>query len=412
MIISKAASWLIRTAALGLALAAVVGRDSTAKGMVFQAPPVVIIPNLMAYWAVDGDTGGMATDRSGNGNTGTYSGGATTSGTVQPVPTGNTTSFQFAQASNQFINVPDSTSLSLTGSFTLAAWVRPTLDSTVQQGIIEKYDNSLVNGYSLRIGSDEHFSFSVYSGSAGVGITTAGTAVPFRGADLNAWNHVAGVYQQGVSPNLRIFKNGNPDATTSANLVPSPEPVSPPTNGSAALQIGKDYGNNAFNGQIDEVRIYNRALTQAEVQILRDGQPAPTGLTAASLPGMNQLSWTAPATPLTGVTYALYWGPGPNNYTDVVNSINATTYDHTGAPPGVPTYYRVVAVTVMESARSNEVSSTPGPAGPPPPPPPPRTSQVGGEENPCGCGSTSLPSGWTAVFGLALLAGLTLARKL
>lgn len=409
---SKAASLLLRAAALCLALAAVTSRDSSAKAVLFQAAPIVPVPNMVAYWAVDGDTGGMASDLSGNNNNGTYSGGITTSTTVPngttTIPAGNTTSFNLVQASNQYINVPDSASLSVTGSFTLAAWVRTTLDSTLQQGIIEKYDTG--NGYSLRIGANEHYGFSVFNGATQKNITTAGTAVPFRGADINQWNHVAGVYQQGVVPNMQIFKNGNPDATTSANS--GQEPVAPPTNGTANLQIGKDYGSNAFQGQIDEVRIYNRALSQAEVQILRDGQPAPTGLVAAGIAGGNRLTWVAPAGAPAGITYSVLSGPSAGTYTtNVANGITALTYDHMTAAPGVATHYAVVAVTVMASPRSNNSSAIPGPAGPPPPPPPPRTTKVGGEDNPCGCGSTSVPGGWVALFGVALLLAATLTRR-
>lgn len=45
----------------------------------------------------------------------------------------------------------------------------------------------------------------------------------------------------------------------------------------------------------------------------------------------------------------------------------------------------------------------PPPPGPPPPPPAPRTSKVGGEDNPCGCGTTS------PVFGSGLLIAAALA---
>jgi hypothetical protein len=408
---SKAVSLAIRGLALGLALMAVVGRDSSAKGMALQAPPVVVVPNLVAHWEVDTDTPPTANDSTANFNTGTYSPGgspATTSSSIfAPVPAGNTRSFQFSQAQNQFIAVADSPSISLTGSFTLAAWIRPTVDSAVQEGIIEKYDDTpaIGNGYSFRLSNAEHLSFSVYSGTTQYSITSSPRTVP-----LNAWTHVAGVYDM-AAQTMVMYKSDNDASDMGAPDPTQLSSVPAPTNGSQQLQIGKDYGANAFNGNMDGVRIYNRALTQAEIIILRDGQPAPGTLFIAAGPGMNQLTWTAPAGAPAGITYSVLSGPSTGNYTTVVNGINTTTYDDTSAAPGVPTFYAVVAVTVMASPRTNEVSGIPGPAGPPPPPPPPRTSKVGGEDNPCGCGSTSLPGGWTALFGLALLVGLTLARK-
>ena len=399
----RAASLLIRVAAISLATVGMVGRDTSAKvPRMMQAPLSIPVPNMRAYWAVDGDTGGMATDRSGNGNHGTYN-GATIGTIVQPVPAGNASSFQFVQASNQYISVPDSPSISVTGSFTLAAWVRTTLDSTLQQGIIEKYD-APSNGYSLRIGGNEHFGFSVWNGSTQKNITTAGTAVPFRGADINQWNHVAGVYQQGVVPNMQIFKNGTPDATTSANA--GQEPVLPPTDGTSNLQIGKDYGSNAFQGNIDEVRIYNRALNATEIGILMNGQPAPTGLVATGGNSQVGLSWTAPVGSAVPPTYAVIRGTSTGVYTTLVTSgLTGTTYSDPTVTPGIPYFYAVVAVTVMASANSNEGVATANNTPPPPPPPPPapRTSKVGGEDNPCGCGTASPASGGLAALGLLVV---------
>jgi hypothetical protein len=208
---------------------------------------------------------------------------------------------------------------------------------------------------------------------------------------------------------MAIYKDAVKDPTDS--VTGGQEPVLPPTDGAQQLQIGKDYGANAFNGNIDEVRIYNRALTQPELQILHDGQP-PTGtLFVTPGPGMNQLTWTAPPGAPAGITYSVLSGPTTGNYTNVVNGINTTSYDDLSAPPGVPTFYVVVAVTVMASPYSNEVSGIPGPAGPPPPPPPPRTSQVGGEDNQCGCGTTFAPGVWPLLLGAGLLLAVALTRR-
>lgn len=416
---SRTASVLLRGLALGLALVAVVGRDSSAKVAMVQAPPVILVPNLVSYWAADTDTGTTANDSAGS-NPGTYSpvaNPATTSASIlSPVPTGNTRSFNLVSASNQFINVPDSASLTLGGAFTLAAWVRRTSTTGNQMGIIEKYDDSpaIANGYSLRLqnNADAWISFSIRNGTTSKGISTAGSQ-PSRGVPVNTWAHVAGVYNPTTTPHMAIYKDATKDPTDSASA--GQEPVLPPTDGANVLQIGKDYGANAFNGNIDEVRIYNRALTQPELQILHDGQPATGTLFVSPGPGMNQLTWSAPPGAPAGITYSILSGPATGNYTSVVNGITTTAYDDLAAAPGVPTFYVVVAVTVMASPYSNEVSGIPGPAGPPPPPPPPRTSQVGGEENPCGCGSTSAPGGWTLLLGLVLLLGAlipTLTRRI
>jgi hypothetical protein len=282
----------------------------------------------------------------------------------------------------------------------------------VQEGIIEKYDQApLGNGYSLRLDSAEFFSFSVYSGTTQKGISTTGSATPFRGADLNTWNHVAGVYNPTGAPQMLIYKNGNRDATTSANA--GQEPVAAPTDGSEALQIGKDYGANAFNGNIDEVRIYSRALNDAEVGVLNTMvQPAAGTLSGGGLGGQAILNWGAASNAgSVNIVYNVLRGTSPGVYDTVINVGNVTTY--TDTPPASGTYYyNVVAISVIPSAYQTEVSATVTTAPPPPPPPPPapRTSKVGNENDPCGCGST-VPPGSAGLLGALVMAAVLLLPR-
>jgi len=345
----------LRAVGIVLALLWVVPRDGAAR-VVFQSAPLIPVPNLVGYWCADGataDTATTAMDNSGNGNNGTYSGGITTVAAAPAVPTGNLRSYALTQASSQYLRVPDSPSLSLTGSFTLAAWIRPTLNSSVQEGIIEKYDDTpaIANGYSFRLDASENLSFSVFPAAGGpFGISTAPRTIA-----LNTWTHVAGVYST-TGGTLTNYVNAAADPTTLSG-------VAAPTNGGNPLYIGKDYGANAFNGNIDEVRIYNRALTTTEIGILKDGQPAPTALVATGGLGQIQLTWTAAAN---GPTYSVLRGPSSGIYDTVFNGITGTTFTDTTVAGGAPYYYEVVAVSVMASAPSNEQSATSTGGAPPP----------------------------------------------
>lgn len=412
MNMSKAFSRVLRTGALCGGLMAMVSQVPPASSAVpaFQAPPPTPkVPGLVGYWSADPDTGTTAKDNSQTfpANDGTYQ-GATVAMAAPPVPSGNQKSYLFSAASNQYIDIPDSPSLSITGPLTLAAWVRRTnTDSSHQKGIIEKFDAG-GNGYILRLDFAEHFSFTIYSGANGQGISTAGTAVPFRGSDLNTWNHVAGVFNPLVTPNMAIYKDGNKDATDSANQ--GMDPVSPPTDGSSNLQLGKDYGTNAFTGNIDEVRIYNRALNQPEVDILRTMVQPPA--TSPLILGGNQvdLSWTAPTNAATvNVTYSILRGTSAGVYDTIFEPIFTTSY--TDVPPATGTYYyAIVAVSVIAGANSTEVSAM-FTNTPPPPPPPPRTTTVGqNKHHRCGCSTLTpatlpIPFAGTAALLLAILAG-------
>lgn len=388
-------SWLLRGVGISLALLWFVPRESPAR-VAFQAAPVIPVPNLVGYWCVDGpiaDAGTAAKDNSGNtANNGTYTSGLTTMAAAPTVPNGNLRSYSLTQASRQYISVPDSASLSITGSLTIAAWVKAS-DTTLQQGIVEKWDEpGTTGGYMFRLDSNENLDFSICSAAGANGVSTAPRPIP-----LNVWTHVAGVYSitaPATTGTITNYVNAMADATVGTG-------IAPPTNGTTALQIGADHGSNAFNGNLDEVRLYNRALSTPEIAILKNGQPAPTGLVATGGLNQIQLTWTAAAN---NPTYSVLRGTSSGVYDTVFNDVAGVTYTDRTATGGTPYYYAVVAVTVMASATSNEYSAT-ATAGPPPPPPVPRTEKAGDPgRHMCGW-STADVGGLPAGLLIALLAG-------
>ena len=407
---SKAISAFIRVVAVAMALTGLVTKESSARPAApFQSALIIPVPNLMGYWSFDSATGTTVTDLSGNNNPGTLTGGATIDAVNRaPIPTGNAGSLGLS-GTGQLLSVGDSSSLSITGALTVAAWIRPTAaPGGTQHGIIEKWDDPNVsNGYMLRLFSSNDQAFGICPPAGGVQMiqTTGRPVVPSSGT----WTHVAGVFQPAPSPQMVQYRDAVQDALTSASAGYSIEPVTAPGNGSFGLNIGVDHGSNQFIGNIDEVRIYNRALTQPEVQILHDGQPAPLSLMATGMAGFNRLTWSPPPTPASGVTYSVLSGPSTGNYTAVVvNGLTTTTYDDLSAPPGVPTYYVVVAVTVMASGYSNEASGTATPAGPPPPPPAPRTTKSP-DHGRCGCSTILAVNVPSLLSGGALILAALLA---
>jgi hypothetical protein len=385
-------SWLLRGVGIALALLWFVPRESVAR-VAFQAAPAIPVPNLVGYWCVDGptaDAGTAAKDNSGNGNNGTYTSGLTTMATAPSVPAGNLRSYALTQASRQYISVPDSASLSITGSLTIAAWVKSS-DTPLQQGIVEKWDDpNVTGGYMFRLDANENLDFSICSAAGANGVSTAPRPIP-----LNVWTHVAGVYaNSGASGTITNYVNATPDATVGTG-------IAPPTDGTTALQIGSDHGSNAFNGNLDEVRIYNRALSTPEIAILKNGQPAPTGLVATGGLNQIQLTWTGAAN---NPTYSVLRGTSSGVYDTVFNGVAGVTYTDTTVTGGTPYSYAVVAVTVMASATSNEYSAI-ATAGPPPPPPAPRTEKTGNQgKQMCGW-STADVGGLPSGLLIALLVG-------
>jgi hypothetical protein len=198
--------------------------------------------NLIAAYSFNEGTGTTLTDRSGRGHTGTIAGATwSTQGRF-----GGALSFDGV---NDWVTVNDTAALDLTTAMTLEAWVRPSALAAWRTVLMKERTGGLA--YTL-YGSDAASRMEGYLavGSAEVGLpSTAALA-------LNTWTHLAFTYDGAT---MRVFVNGTQVATRTQTGAMATS--------TGALRIG---GNSVwgeyFQGLIDEVRIYNRALTQAEIQ--------------------------------------------------------------------------------------------------------------------------------------------------
>ncbi|MEO8209716.1 MAG: LamG-like jellyroll fold domain-containing protein, partial [bacterium] len=158
----------------------------------------------------------------------------------------------FAGTSSSYVAVPSSTSLDITGSFTLEAWIRPddiNIPATpiiVGKGASPRYD--------LRLSS------TVAPGRVAVrtnGVTKLSSKTSVTNGN---WTHVAATFNS-VTDVFSIYINGSLDTTAT---IAGAEP----TANSDSLLIGKG-SNNPFDGQLDEVRVWNTALTATQVNQYR-----------------------------------------------------------------------------------------------------------------------------------------------
>jgi MYXO-CTERM domain-containing protein len=364
------------------------------------------IPGFVAYWPLDTASAGTVADATGNGHTGTLTNGASIIAppvVVPPAPAANAGCLATdALTGQQHVIVPDSAPLRLSGAFTLAAWVYPTANTgtmppdlvIAQKGIIEKWASgaTTIDGYLLRLSSANTGNntplFSMGNGATQLDAQAA-SVIP-----LNTWTHVAGVYN-GATMTLYV---GGVSAATTPNSTALPTAAN-----TAELHLGKDYGGNTMTGNIDEARIYSRALTAGEVGTLVTGvQAPPTGLAATSSPGQIMLTWTAAANATSynvyrrltgGGAFALFANTAATSYTDMTVTIG-TSYD-----------YQVTAVGALESAPAGPVTGTGQPV-----PPHVKGSTTHNLAHRCGCGSIETP-GFAALALLALAALATLLRR-
>jgi hypothetical protein len=228
---------------------------------------------LVGHWKLDEASGTMASDSSGRLNHGMHEGVPTPSTEVPKLASPNPQSLLFngGKVGEDAVVVPDSDSLSLAGPFTLAAWVRPATSKELvrpQQGLIEKWDQMTVmnpppdaaasissNGYYLRMTSAKNIQLGIRN-QAGMSYSEKSLAALAE----NTWTHVAAVYD-GTS--VILYINGVQDFKRLAKFGPAP--------GTSNLEIGRRLGFNSFDGHLDDVRIYDRALSAAQVMDLSAG---------------------------------------------------------------------------------------------------------------------------------------------
>ena len=198
-------------------------------GKVSEAAVLDIHPGLVGWWRFDEGTGTVASDNSSNGNSGTITGASWVAGIYGQA-------LSFDGTVNDYVSVP---SLNIaSGPFSISVWVKPAAHSDFMT--IMGFDSSrrlLIssNGLLLTQFGDNFFS--------------VGT-VP-----NNAWSLVTYVYN-GTYENWYI--NGVYDSQHLPTSTPKWE---------SAFYIGQyNLINYPDSGTIDEVRIYNRTLSAAEIQ--------------------------------------------------------------------------------------------------------------------------------------------------
>jgi len=226
-------------------------------GEIFVSP--VNLSGLVLYLTFDEGSGNIAYDYSGNGNNGTLYNGTNICGGIDACPLWVDGKFGKAlqfDGVDDYVLIPHSSSLNLDGytnSYSIEFWVKAPVQSTTGFRIMEKWNG--VGGYPFSFqGNTNYFLFSIYDG-------TNFPKVYIYNTFDNSWHHYVAVVDQSTHQ-LKIYKDG-----VLANLTTNT--VTSSTANTHPIRIGNNYnGDRPFNGTIDEVRIYNRSLTDDEIKFL------------------------------------------------------------------------------------------------------------------------------------------------
>ena len=255
----------VGTFAFEIILTATDSTGLTDTKRVFLPMPPVGTPDVVAAYSFNEGQGLVASDSSGNGNTGNIAGATWTPQSVF----GNALSFDGATG---FVTVPSNATLNLAGTGTLEAWVRV---NTLGRwhGVIAKgnANNDQAHNYAMEINDANRARCIVGNGltSQFLDSTTTMPAAQFR--------HLACVWNGST---LSLFINGVLNTSTTLTVSPA--------GNTAPLFIGQFGGDSdRLLGIIDEVRIYNRALSAAEIQF---DMNSPIVLVTNSAPSISSIA--------------------------------------------------------------------------------------------------------------------------
>jgi hypothetical protein len=205
---------------------------------------------LVGFWRFEEGTGTTTADSSGNANTGTLLHGPT----WQPPANckqGRCLSFDGV---DDFVVLPGATSIATrNNNITVKAWAfsRPLAQESIHRAIVSEIHPPNVDFTIFLQGAGHRLSAGFHDGAWHL---ISGSAFP-----MDRWVHVAATYDGRF---IRLFMNGE-QVTVSPDLnrlLPS---------GAEGWRIGRRHDSGGpsdmWNGLIDEVRIYNRALSASEI---------------------------------------------------------------------------------------------------------------------------------------------------
>ncbi len=272
-----------------------------------QVPSYVPTSGLMAWYALDGS----AIDLSGNGNNGIVTG---------PTPVSNrfgiaNSAYNF-NGTSDYIYIPPDSILNLTRSVSVSAWVKSRNYSGTREILFRGDARMAYDPYLLYVnGSTVYFQRNISSGTSAVSVGFSTSII-----DTSQFHLFTGTYD-GVTDTMKIYLD---DSLLQAAYRPG---IAAYHTDSAHNVIGAVHHGTGqfFSGIIDDVGIWNRALTHCEIMRLYDtsfaGLPHITGLSAlcigvssvftASITGGNWVSSNpsiASVDMLTGVVTALASG--------------------------------------------------------------------------------------------------------
>jgi len=205
-----------------------------------------ITNGLVGWWKLNDGSGTQAADSSGNSNT----------GTLVNTPTWSTGFLTFDNTLSQYISTTNVVNIA---NVTVSAWVNVSSGRGVKEAIVSCQNgfNSNVGDKVLFIDASNRPQFFIYTGNT---VITANVSSPQLTS--SGWHFICGTWD---STTCKVYL----DASSFGSVTDSGGSYAGytvPNIYIASLSISSDY--DYFSGSVDDVRVYNRALSSTEISTL------------------------------------------------------------------------------------------------------------------------------------------------
>ncbi|HEY7708553.1 MAG TPA: LamG domain-containing protein, partial [Candidatus Entotheonella sp.] len=235
---------------------------------------LIINDGLIGYWKFDETAAGSFADASGYANTGTGLGATGSNNTPQPSVSTPVVNFADRRAldfdgTNDRVEIDDDDYLDISGNGTIAAWARRDA-AGVWHSIVAKGDANFnyLHNYGLEIRDVNTVTCIIGNGTTDNVLDSVSTI-----AGDQQYHHFACTWD---GSNLRVYIDGVQNNSVAQTITPQAN--------TSPLYIGQFGGDvDYFDGAIDDVRIYNRALSAQEIARLAQGNQPSTGVATINL---------------------------------------------------------------------------------------------------------------------------------
>ncbi len=220
--------------------------------------PTALDPTIVGYWKLDEGTGTIAQDSSGKGNDGTLTNGPMWS-------TGQLNGALQFDGIDDYVAIPSTNEFDTQTALTLSAWMNPDNVSSSQFLLSKHAANGNWESFSFRLQSNGTVRFSVQNADVDAHPDWISTTTLSPGT----WYHIVFSWERvtGISSDAKVFINGVEEGATfqGDGYTPSFTMGFSASNPVAIGRRERDTPTHYFEGLIDDVRIYNRALSSSEV---------------------------------------------------------------------------------------------------------------------------------------------------